>query len=285
MIKVQILAHSINPVGIEAVSFLLTYPRFLHSELMTHRALSRNAASSRAIPTWKMIRTVWENPALPVSWGVNGSKMQAKGELTGWRRKLAEKLWRLDARIQCGFAWVFNKLGLHKQIANRVMEPFSHITVLATATDWGNFFNLRAHPDAQPEFQELTYQMLQAYVGDHPKKLLAEGEWHLPFYYLAYDPLLGEESLLKVNTARAARLSYLTFDGEFAPEKDYQLHDNLVKSGHWSPFEHALCARGDDKRSGNVRGYIQYRKLFGNENREAFDPHKLLESWRGQNAA
>jgi hypothetical protein len=132
------------------------------------------------------------------------------------------------------------ELGVHKQIANRLLEPFAHMTTLVTATDFDNFFSLRADTDAQPDFKSWPFKTLDAYLNSTPKRLEA-GDWHIPFG----DRMpVGLELLerLKVAVARAARVSYKTFDGKIDPVEDYRLHDRLAEGGHWSPFEHvAQC--------------------------------------------
>ena len=50
--------------------------------------------------------------------------------------------------------------------------------------------------------------------------------------------------MIKIATARCARLSYMTFDGEIDYEKDVKLYEQLLKSKHFSPFEHvAKCPK------------------------------------------
>ncbi len=134
---------------------------------------------------------------------------------------------------------------------------------------------MRAHKDAMPEMQELAKQMLLCYTKSVPKRL-ACGEWHLPFAdkYLIDD--LTIEELLKIVAARCARVSYKNFLGDIDYKKDYKLHDDLLRSGHMSPFEHAAKARDDFGISGNFIGFDQYRKMLVNENREHFDPQVLL---------
>lgn len=279
MISARVVADSVNPAGDRLLSFLLTYHRYVHADFMTHRVLSRNASSSRARPVGKVLASISECMAEPVSWGKNQSGMRAGGELSGWRRWLARALWRTSGHVSVLFARGLNALGVHKQVVNRVTEPYSHITVLASGTEWGNFFNLRCHPDAQPEMQELAYRMLDAYLASTPRRLSA-GQWHLPFADKYLHEGLSEEQLLKIATARAARLSYMTFDGEIDHAKDYDLHDRLAASGHWSPFEHAARALGESRPVGNYRGYFPYRKLFGRENRRDFDPAGLYRRRR-----
>lgn len=279
MIEARILADSTAPNGARMLTFLCTYPRFILAEVNTHRVLSRNSASSRAIPVGKMLGRILEEPARPIYWGENQKGMQAGKELSGMKRWLAEKLWVASCYSQVGLSWAMSKLGVHKQVANRLVEPFSHMTTIISGTEWGNFFNLRAHPAAQPEFQEMAYCMLEAYVGSTPREL-KEGEWHVPFSDRMPDGL-DMATMLKIATARCARLSYLTFDGQFSIESDCRIHDQLLANGHMSPFEHCAMARPawDGNWSGNVRGFTQYRKTLANENRIAFDPYALL-AWR-----
>jgi thymidylate synthase ThyX len=285
MIKADIVADSQSNCGHRIISYILTYPRFIHAEIMTHRMFSRNAASSRAIPIEKMISKIEQQPAEPFYWGKNQKGMQAAEELSEEERTKALKIWHLSSKRQVKYARLLHKLGVHKQIANRLLEPFAHITTLVTATEWGNFFNLRAHPDAQPEFQELAYQMLDLYVNHEPVKKYP-GEWHLPFADKYIPEGLNTNNLLKITIARAARLSYLTFEGDIDHAKDYELHDRLLSSGHWSPFEHAACCMDEDeiladwsqgrRLQGNFTGWLPYRKTFHNENQSKFDVEQLL---------
>lgn len=276
MIKVSIVADSINSYEHRITTFVLTYPRFIHSELMTHRAFSRNAASSRAIPVEKMIERILQEPAGPVFWGKNQRGMQAATELSVETQSLAHKRWLRAMKHAVLHARQLLKLGVHKQIVNRVLEPFMHMTTLVTATEFANFFNLRAHKDAQPEFQELAFQMLSLYKDNQPT-IKKSGEWHLPFAdkYLSED--LSNEQMLKIVTARAARVSYLNFEGDIDHQKDYDLHDQLMTSGHWSPFEHAACALIGHERHGNFIGWKQYRKFFAYENRSELHPEQLIK--------
>jgi len=307
MINAKILLDSINPVGNRITSWILTYPRFFHSEVMTHRAFSRNAASSRAIPVKRMIDDIRQNCAMPIFWGKNQAGMQAKEELddiikrreivvspvgngldpyklTVTDKHAAKHEWLAARDSAVKHAEKMLELGVHKQIANRILEPFMHMTVIITGTEFENFYALRAHPDAQPEFQDLGYKMLDIYQLSEPKKLKA-GEWHIPFGDKIEDARLNqlidkinreqqftptwhdEMYKIKIATARCARVSYLNFDGKDDYNKDIELHDILAKSGHWSPFEHSAMALSTSEYSGNFKGWKQYRKMFNEENR------------------
>lgn len=284
MINAQILIDSMNPTGNRLTTWLLTYPRIIHSEFMTHRVFSRNASSTRAIPVNRTLEIVKTNPAMPVHWGKNQSGMQADVELVGEELVEAKKLW-LEGRDQAvEIVEKMVKLGLHKQVSGRLLEPWTHITVIATATEHENFFGLRAHTDAQPEFRDLAYLMLRLYQDSVPTRL-KEGEWHIPFGdkidFVRLATLLSETNggwapspeqingaKLKIATARCARVSYLNFDGKDDYATDIKLTDErLAPSGHWSAFEHCAEALGESTRCGNFVGWKQYRKFFPNENR------------------
>lgn len=276
MISAEIVADSINSNDERITTFVLTYPRFIHSELMTHRAFSRNASSSRAIPVEKMIKRIMDEPAMPVSWGKNQKGMQANEEVSKECAWTAECIWK-DAMVDAiKHAKKLLELGIHKQIANRLLEPFAHMTTLVTATDYANFFNLRCHPDAQPEFQELAYQMLELYVKSSPR-FKQKNQWHLPFSDKYIKASLTQEQLIKISTARAARVSYLTFEGDIDYQKDYDLCDRLVGADpkHASPAEHANCCTPGE-RHGNMQGWKSYRKFLPNENLTSFNVAELL---------
>lgn len=279
MYEAKIIADSINPVGNRITTVQTRYWRAIHAELMTHRAFSRNASSSRAIPVSTMLKQVWNDPAGPLHWGVNQPGMQARTEMVGFRRALAGGLWRAAGKMACAFAWGLMKIGTHKQVANRLLEPFQCISVIITATDWDNFFLLRDHEDAQPEIQHLAKRIKLAMSGSYPVKLTA-GEWHLPYIdaadreaaYMARkknritrdEPGHAELNalLVKLSVARCARVSYLTHDGK-APSmrKDIELHDRLVVSRpiHASPAEHQAMAMPVSRRYRNLVGWAQYR--------------------------
>ena len=265
-ISAKIIEDSIAGNGVRLTTLQLKYPRLIHSEFMTHRVFSRNASSSRAIPVAKMIEQVRTDPAMPIHWGSNQPGMQARVELEGNDRLRAIARWQLAAEAAASHAEVMMELGLHKQVANRILEPFQWIHVIVTATEWDNFFSLRAHPDAQPEIHALAEAMKQAFADSRPMPL-EEGEWHLPYVTRLERAthLHDVDLLMKLSAARCARVSYLTHDGQ-APdiEKDLALYERLVGSVplHASPVEHqATPLPAADMWSGNFRGWLQYRKL------------------------
>ena len=249
-------------------TFQLRYQRFIHGELMTHRMFSRNASSSRAIPVMKTISQVWNDPAMPVHWGVNQAGMQAKEQLTGFKLKLAKFVWKTAAKVACAFAYTLVKLNLHKQIGNRILEPWQYIHVVLTATEFDNFFELRDHPDAQPEFQQLAKlmrkEMQNCYVREVKGSTTPQRQWHLPYVTEAERSVYKLEDCIKFSAARCARVSYATHDGKTPkPEQDFALYDRLVGSSprHSSPVEHQARASSDpDRKSNNFVGWQQFRE-------------------------
>ena len=267
-ISARVVADSISRDGRRLTTFVLTYPRFVHAEFMTHRMFSRNAASSRAIPAKKIRRSVVMDPALPVFWGRNQAGMSADEELTGWRLAVAKFLiFGVAMRGMLFINWCLEKLGLHKQIANRYLEPWFNITVVVSATNWGNFYHLRNHAKAQPEIRELAQAMLEAQNASIPR-MLGDGQWHLPFVEDYELKELGIEKALQVSVARCARVSYLNHDGRRSTfEEDLKLFQRLVaeEPKHASPAEHQGTPIDPNEASGNFLGWGQFRKLIENE--------------------
>lgn len=291
-IAVKIIKDSVSPDGVRLTTYQLTYPRFIHAELMTHRVFSRNASSSRAIPVLKALALILEDMALPIHWGANQPGMQANAELPAWKRFIAETLWRGAGYVAVGFAYALAKLGAHKQLVNRIVEPWSHISVVVTATNFANWDALRNHKDAQPEIRELARKMRAERDSSVPRRLM-RGQWHVPYVSDTetrahlHDIEPGSDAysyawqeLREISAARCARVSYLTHDG-FTPdrEKDAALFARLVIREnddpiHASPTEHQatpdfkVWVDEDGKEwsrsslHGNFTGWIQHRQLL-----------------------
>jgi thymidylate synthase ThyX len=292
---VKVLADSLSPAGHRLTTLEATFPRFVLAEFNTHRVFSRNSASSRAIPIFKQLRRVLEHPYVPIEFGANQPGMQAGTPLDGEARLAAEREWlgaRDDAvrrvlalvagpdevapdedlaaalsRIEQTYrggerpaSW----LNVHKQVANRLLEPFMWHTVIVTATEWDNFFNLRCHPDAQPEIRRIATAMRDARDGSEPAAL-GHDEWHLPLVRPEdREQADSLDDLLKISAGRCARVSYLTHAGERDLAADIELHDRLIASGHMSPLEHP-ARPADDEWWGNFRGWRSYRKTIVGE--------------------
>lgn len=330
-ISARIVADSVSPQGHRITTFVLTYPRIIHAEVMTHRMFSRNAASSRAIPFKKMVEDIENDPFIPIAWqkdhkGMQGSEyitdqkiidfksgvwLQARNEAIKRAKELNSNLTKYKSIDD------YEELegtGVTKQLCNRLLEPFQWYTCLVTATEFDNFYELRcpkfvneheegedisfsrkdfikklkeryptnweielkdffgienntneewfslSESGAEIHIQALAEAMWDAQNESVPKELKA-GEWHIPFgdnmdeHDMFHTLNLGDvkrwgidsfrkelnKAKIKIATARCARLSYMTFDREIDYEKDVKLHDQLLESKHFSPFEH--CAK------------------------------------------
>lgn len=297
----KVLADSRSPAGYRLTTLEATFPRFVLAEFNTHRVFSRNSASSRAIPIAKQLRRVLEDPYIPIEFGSNQPGMQAGAALSGEKRDAAEREWlhaRDDAvRRVLGLvadpdaistdddllevlgqveeairnrAQPAEWLNVHKQVANRLLEPFMWHTVIVTATEWDNFWNLRCHPDAQPEIRLVAEGMRTATLDSEPAELDWD-DWHLPLIRLEdREQATSIEDLIKISAGRCARVSYLTHAGKRDLEADIQLHDRLLESGHMSPLEHparpmSTAELAKSEWSGNFRGWRSYRKEIPSE--------------------
>lgn len=277
MIEARILCDSIAPNQIRLTTFYVKYPRFVHSEFLRHRMLSFSVASSRAMPIEKVLKNVEENPVIPIHWGKIQKGMQAEHELDEIGKMTAKVKW-LEARDNAvKTAKSLMDMGLHKQIVNRILEPFLYCEHIVTGTDWGNFFNLRVDKPAEPHIRELAKQMLQAYEANTPQFLIP-GEWHLPFCDKDIPEEFNLEQRQKISVARCAFVSYSNFDGNNKWDKQFELHDRLNRDKHFSVFEHQATPTNGVNYIGNFRGWIQYRKYLPDENRLKYDAKQLLDA-------
>lgn len=300
-IKATIIQDSISHSKQRITTFELEYPRFIHSELMTHRLFSRNAASSRAIPVAKMLDHVANNPASPIHWGENQAGMQAKQELRSDAKADAQHVWKTAAVSSAEYSRMLHEIGCHKQIANRVTEPFQIMKTIVTATNYSNWYWLRHHSDAQPEIHELAKCMFTAQGSSDPFYLIP-GEWHVPYVQRVRDELnsnmlkyidnngetLTAQEALEVSASCCAQVSYRKLDDTL--EKARSIFQRLIHSEpkHASPVEHQATpmtwttaitkefphtwetgvthlARNSNFYSGNFCGWIQHRQLIPNQ--------------------
>jgi hypothetical protein len=296
----KILADSVTSSGARLTTVEATYCRIIHSEVLTHRMLSRSSASSRAIPVTKLIGRVVEDPFIPEHIGKNQKGMQASEQISEEARKEAVEVW-LEARDNAVMnARHMMELGVHKQVVNRIIEPWMWITVIISATEWDNFFALRCHEAAEPHFQKIAGMIREARDASVPR-LLGTGQWHLPLVHTEdIHPLMSEfdgaqgrraavtlgtidgerpilngpdalwfyDRLVRISVGRCARVSYLTHDGKRDPSEDVRLHDDLMTKRplHASPAEHVALPQITPSWSGNFYGFTQYRKTLLFEN-------------------
>jgi hypothetical protein len=292
-ITAKIIADSISPEHVRMTTMEIEYPRFILAELNTHRMLSKNSASSRAIPVKAMHEHILSSPAEPVYWGKNQAGMQAKEELTGTDYTDAKFIWQ--RAMQDAIHWsggLANRLQLHKQIANRITEPWMTMKTVISGTEWRNFWWLRCHADAQPEIHELAMKMRDEYIKSTPARL-TPGEWHVPYvntyrddrgslqYLDSNDTNISTEAARIISASCCAQVSYRKNDDSF--EKAEKIFNQLIQSQpcHASPVEHQATPmqrpdcfadlgtthldRAGQAWSGNLKGWIQHRKLIQGE--------------------
>jgi thymidylate synthase ThyX len=271
-ITAEILADSVNRNGNRITTLKLCYPRYIHSEFMTHRVFSRNAQSSRAVPSKAMRKSVNSNPAEPIFWGANEKGMQSHTELNERKKWMAQFIWGYHRKVTLMTCWLLDKVGAHKQLSNRLLEPHNHIWVIVTSTDWANFIALRDHPAAEPSMQALAEE-IKYNLDSHEPTLLEDGQWHLPMVRSHERASLALDLQIKVSVARCARISYTTFENrgrDSETVQDIALYNRLLGSQpiHASPAEHQ--ARADAglqhvDQWGNFKGWVQYRKTVVGE--------------------
>jgi len=249
-LNVTVIADSVSRYGDRITTLELTFPRFILAELNTHRAFSRNSASSRARSVKKTIAEVRADPFVPWHWPAERLGM-AGGESIGEDAiHNARAEWRgasLTA-IQYAEALVWN--GVHKSIVNRLLEPFMWHTVVVTATDWDGFLDQRlalledGRPAAEPHFYDLARAMKIALDTSIPVERGRDDDdasaWHLPYVTEAERRNLFRTDVIKMSVARCAGVSYLNQNAERPLERDLALYDRLRAANppHWSPFEH-----------------------------------------------
>lgn len=279
------IADSVNPYGSRLTTQIWTYPRYIHAQIMTHRAFSRNSASSRAVPTQSLLDRIGDNPVMPAYWGKLKSGMQAVEELSGENLEQAMALWIEAKETALDIAKRMLKKKLHKQNLNRILEPFLHNTLIVTATEIENFFHLRDHGDTQHETQNIARAARDARNASTPRQL-QWGEWHLPFI-MEDEQDLPIDVKIKVSSARSARVSYFNHEGHRSLDDDLKLYSRLVDREDWgknpihaSATEHPARARDPEEiknvtwleafETGQMSNFhptwVQHRKTLAGEN-------------------
>lgn len=244
MIEARVVADSINPWGHRLTTMEVTFHRWLLAEVNTARVLSRSSASSRAIPMHKMLKPLIDNPAMPIKYQYNQPGMQSARDMSATDARIAEQeiLKLRDAAVNtveklASIGPLDDKgkpLGLHKQWANRYIEPWVWHKAIISSTYWANLFDQRISPLAQPEFDLVARCMKAALNGSTPT-LLQEGEWHLPYVQDFERTEFTLKDQTKLSTARCARVSYLNHEGKRDIEGDFRLYSRLEDPGDGPP--------------------------------------------------
>mgnify|MGYP000898899393 FL=1 len=253
-IDAKVIADSINPdTGKRITTLAIKIPRIILSEHNTHRSLSRNFSSSRAIPAKKLRKEAWEHPFVPIYWGANKSGMSADQQLTGFNLSMAKFSWKLAGKFAVMFHKMMEIVGVHKQTCNRIIEPWMSVVGTITSTEWDNFLRLRYDRNAQPEIIVLAKKIHDAIKASEPT--VPENGIHLPFIDEEERRTFPIDQLIKISVARCCRTSYANCLGKKSqPEEDIKLYHRLLGNGHFSPFEHIALI----PNHGRVAKELQY---------------------------
>ena len=274
--EAKVIADSISPDGERLTTLQVCFPRFILAEFNTHRVVSRNFRSSRAVPVEKLIAEVRESPFLPSQFTRNRAGMQGGEALGGVELHRAEQAWREAAEIAAYYAELLADAGVHKQYANRGLEPYLYVHGVISATEWDNFFALRCHKDAQPEFQELACLIREALENSDPVErghmtILRDhhSDWHLPYVTDGERAEYRLEWLKEASAARCAWVSYRPHDeGDGTNlEKIARTVKKLVSTPmHASPFEHVATPFSTllpgHLTDSNFNNWIQWRHVL-----------------------
>lgn len=272
--KVNVLeATSVLGTGAKMTTLELVFPTIILAETNTHRAISKSASSNRAIPTKVKLSRLKTEYYRPYVWGKNKEGMQCDTELSGWKLWQAKFFWWLGAQMVRFICWNLNRVGLHKQWANRWLVPVDFTKAVWSSTEWDNLLELRLEYSAQPEFISLAKKIKEALVAADsirrvidPTKKDNPFHWHLPYITKAERESWGLKDLLVFSVARCARTSYLMQEGSLPDVKrERRTFSKLIESKpmHVSPSEHQACGLTDkEAKSGNLQGYTQLRKML-----------------------
>jgi hypothetical protein len=264
--SVQLLLYSqSSETNKKIATFVVTMPKFIQAQINSHRMFSRNAASSRAMPSKIIRQRVLKNPFVPIEFSKNQPGMRGGEKFKGIKLFFVKKIWLWSRYVPCVFHYIGEKLKIHKEILNRIIEPWMFTQVIITATEWDNFLKLRIDNSSQPEIQYIAKEV-QRLLADNNPNLIKHNEWHLPFITEEERLKFSLDELKKISTARCARVSYKLYNGKDSNLlKDIELCEKLISKGHWSPFEHIATPEEKTEKDSNFIGWKQYRKEFSYE--------------------
>lgn len=261
-ISAVVVADSVNEANNQRITTLkIQVPKFILAEINTHRVLSKSFQSSRAVPNKVMREKIEKDPFIPIYFGKNKSGMNAVEKLEPVKKTICTFWWKMARNVALVAHKQMEKAGLHKQSANRILEPFMCVTGTLTSTDWDNFFRLRYSKDAQPEFIAFVKCVHDAIVKSTPK-VLKSHETHLPYITDSERETLSKGDQVVASVARCCRSSYGRNGQVFPIEKDRELFKRLIEDCHFSPFEHvALCPTTNSLKNKNTRNFTYWLQL------------------------
>lgn len=235
---------------------------FFANDIVVHNCFSLSVRSSRATPVDTLIAEISNSPWGPCEWGKNQKGMVAEKVINQEEALTALKyIWYHAAKGNCGVAKSLADAGVHKQIVNRLLEPFSCTHMVLSGTEWDNFYKLRCAKDAQPEMRALALKMKKVQEDSEPEEL-EYNQWHLPYITEEDKEKYSIRELCKISAARCARVSYKLYDGSTDVEKDLELFNKLSSLSHYSPLEHqATPTEPRFYLSSNFKGWNQFRQI------------------------
>lgn len=263
--KAELLAYSSSWVGTNVATFLLTIPRVMLPELTRHRNFSFSVESSRAKSIEKVIEDIVKNKYYP-DWTINKKGMSGdKLSDINQRKRANEKVdFLANTIINVVELSLKDELGIHKQNANRYLEPFQYIDVIVTGslTDWLAFLELR-HPQgdlinkcedsephginysfpAQSEIQNIAIKVWNI-LKDAEPNYLEPGEYHLPYRLENDERVYTIEEQLSYASSKCATISFGNHSEDNKTKANLdntnRLYKRLINHKHWSPLEHCL---------------------------------------------
>jgi thymidylate synthase ThyX len=257
MIEVNpVLLSKYNGTKIATLEVKVPYHTWIH--LLTHRAFSRNAQSSRGIPFTRLLERA---TYIPESFPINKPGMSPENYIdkTHPDYQTLCNLWIKARTLAIETANTMYLHEVHKEIINRVIQPYCYITGIITATDWDNFIELRTASSTQEDTRKVAIRVREI-INDMQ---FMNQMWHIPYVDTMNEKMPINDSLL-ISAARCARVSYLNHNNEKNNhEKDMKLANQLLTDKHMSPFEHQAC--GYKGKYYNLSNWLSQRFIIESE--------------------
>ena len=266
---VKLLKHSVHPEGYELITFLLKIPKFLMAQLNTHRNLVRNTASSRAIPCEKYRKMV-NDDTVNMEWGMAKKGMSSDENVPEEIRLQASLLYEEAKRNMLDSHIKLEKLGIHKEFTNRLLEPFAYTYTIVTGTEWLDFIKLRKTQEAQKQMREIAEQISWLKDNSVEKNYVNYGEWHIPMVDESDNLSIADSMIMGI--ARCAWISYNNHQKEATIEDAESMVESLINNKHLSPLEHCQvcvktysdCKEDLSKFTNNAKNYLKNNFAYYN---------------------
>lgn len=276
-VSAKVIAHSKSAVtGKELITFEWEYPRIILSEVNTHKALNKNASSSRAIPVSTINDQVRNFPSMPVRFGKKNSGMQDAGahdERVWFKGEpfSPEEFWQHAANMVADISEAYDVAGYAKQVCNRWTEPAQRMKQVVTGTEFNNFFWLRDHHMADPTIEALAKAAKKALEESTPV-VLQPGDWHVPYFmngfWLKDWNSVSLEDALTISASCTAQVSYRKLDDTMEKARGVVARLNLQgeepdQPVHASPLEHQATPIAENYQGSEDGESVSPVNVFG----------------------